>query len=159
MEIEKRKPKVATKIWNIVGIAVYMMTRSKVKRKLMVEFNTLVKKGKKGAKAINNLIADHHHHYLCRSNDTANTAFVSARDYEFSCSNTPLPKRKNRHHYEDLKVMHKALGILSRYDVVEVPPFYSGVDKDAEEFINNFYRELKKERPAETPSPYREWTT
>ncbi|KAG6389124.1 hypothetical protein SASPL_150583 [Salvia splendens] len=103
----------------------YMMRRSKVKRKIMVELNTLVNK-----------------------------------DYEFSCSNTPLPKRKKSHHYDnDLKAMHKAFGILSRYDVVEASPFPGGVDKDAEEFINKFYRELKKQRPAETPSPYREWTT
>ncbi|XP_047968797.1 uncharacterized protein LOC125212625 [Salvia hispanica] len=158
MEIGKRQPKIATKIWNIVRIAMYMMRRSKVKRKIMVELNTLVNKGKKGAKAI----LDHHHHYSCRSNDTANTAFVSARDYEFSCSNTPVPKRKNRHNHQydnDLKVMHKAFGILSRYDIVEASPFHGGVDKDAEEFINKFYRELKKQRPAETPSPYREWTT
>ncbi|XP_057806698.1 uncharacterized protein LOC131021501 [Salvia miltiorrhiza] len=163
MEIEKRQPEIGKKAWNIVRVMVYMMRRSNAKRKMMVELNSLMKKGKNASKALSKLILHHHHHYSCRSNDV-NASFVSPRDYEFSCSNTPLPKRKKHgQHYqaEELKVMHKVLGILSRYEEVEASPA-GGVDKDAEEFINKFYRELKKQRPIDalaTPSPYHQWAT
>ncbi|KAH6796864.1 hypothetical protein C2S52_021418 [Perilla frutescens var. hirtella] len=185
MEIEKGAPEIGQKLWNIVRIMFYMMRRSKAKTKIMVELNMLVKKGKNAGKAISNLILHHHHHHYsaltCRSNDVT-ASFISPREYEFSCSNTPLYKRRNHHHHhnyqaEELKLMHKVFGILSRYDMVEASPpaatqpfsaadsddqLQLQVDKDAEEFIKKFYRELKKQKPLaalESPSPYREWAS
>lgn len=207
MEIEKSPPEIAKKLWNIVRIVLYMMRKSISKSKIVVDLHMLIKRGKIAGKAIGNLMLHlHHHHHnyysalTCRSNDI-NTSFVSPREYEFSCSNTPLfasfhSKRKNHHHHqrlhyqaEELKVMRKVVDILNHYDAVEASPSATlpgfgrspmvrqlrvtdspfpikdaeendEVDQDAEEFIKNFYKDLKKQKriaALESPSPYHLW--
>ncbi|KAK4432984.1 hypothetical protein Salat_1060600 [Sesamum alatum] len=204
MEIEKSPPEIAKKLWNIVRIVFYMMRKGIAKSKIMLDLHTLLKRGKIASKAaIGNLLMLHHHHHhnnnyysalTCRSNDI-NASFVSPREYEFSCSNSPvvygLSKRRNHRHHrpEELKVMHKVLDILNRYDVVEASsplpgfgrspagrqlrvtdsPFpvkdpeekHDQVDRDCEEFIKNFYKDLKNQKRiaagVESPSPYHVW--
>ncbi|KAG8367352.1 hypothetical protein BUALT_Bualt16G0063200 [Buddleja alternifolia] len=150
----------------------------------MVDLHMLVKKGKIASKAL-----------TCQSNDSVNMSFISPRDYEFSCSNSPIfpSKRKTHHHNQyqadqELKVMQKMFDILNRYDVVEASPLpgfgpspvvrqlrvtdspfsemkeitekQQQVDKDAEEFINKFYKDLKNQKKIaalESPSPYHLW--
>ncbi|KAI3447027.1 hypothetical protein Pfo_003692 [Paulownia fortunei] len=203
MEIEKSPPEIAKKLWNIVRIVFYMMRKSIAKSKIMVDLHMLLKRGKLASKAIGNLMLHHHHNYYsaltCRSNDI-NMSFVSPREYEFSCSNSPVypsyhSKRKNNHHRhqaEEHKVMHKVFDILNRYDVVEASPLTTlpgfghspmvrqlrvtdspfmnkdaedqnhQVDKDAEEFIKKFYKDLKNQKriaALESPSPYHLWAS
>ncbi|GFP86726.1 hypothetical protein PHJA_000816400 [Phtheirospermum japonicum] len=177
MEIEKNPPDIDKKLWNIVRIVLYMMRKNIAKSKiLMVDLQMLLKRGKIASKAK----VSYYSALTCRSNDISKS-FISPRDYEFSCSNTPLYPSKRRQAAQDdqLKLMHNVLGILNRYDadVMEAssPPLApspnnvmdnkgdtveinnSGqVDKDAEEFINKFYKDLMKQKrlaALDSPSP------
>ncbi|KAE8712556.1 hypothetical protein F3Y22_tig00110247pilonHSYRG00079 [Hibiscus syriacus] len=90
MEMGRSPPVAAKKLWSIVRIVLFML-----------------KKGKYNAgKAISNLVfhqkvQDHLSSFSCRSNDAL--SFVSPRDYEFSCSNSPAfhhhHHHRRRHHY------------------------------------------------------------
>ncbi|GMI89459.1 hypothetical protein like AT4G29110 [Hibiscus trionum] len=93
---------VAKKPWNIVRIVLFMLKTGISKSKILVHLHFMIKKGKhNAAKAISNL-AFHHHFssFGCRSDDAL--SFVSPREYEFSCSNTPAfhhHKRQRKHHH------------------------------------------------------------
>ncbi|GMI91804.1 hypothetical protein like AT1G52140 [Hibiscus trionum] len=92
--MEQNTPVTAKKVWSIVKAVLFMMRKGIVsKRKLMVDLNLMLKRGKiAGAKAIDNLISHHHHHNnnnrQVSTSSTAETA-AAAHEYEFSCSNTP----------------------------------------------------------------------
>ncbi|XP_042511741.1 uncharacterized protein LOC122086885 [Macadamia integrifolia] len=79
---------VAKKLWNIVRIVFFMVRKGISKRKLMMDLHLMVKRGKIAGKAIGNLLSHHHSNFTCRSFD-ADLSFVSPREYEFSCSNSP----------------------------------------------------------------------
>ncbi|KAL3535697.1 hypothetical protein ACH5RR_004158 [Cinchona calisaya] len=99
-------------------------------------------------------------------------------------------KRKHQHHYKprDVYVVQKVFEILNNYDKVEASPMVlpgfgqspmvrqlrvtdspfplkdyeenPQVDKDAEEFIKKFYKDLKQQRRVaalDSPSPYHMW--
>ncbi|KAI3443730.1 hypothetical protein Pfo_000395 [Paulownia fortunei] len=179
MEIEKSPQEIAKEFWSIVRTAFYMMRKSLSKSKLVLHLHMLLKRGKVASKAIGNLILTHNHNYYstltCRSNDV-NKSFLSPQEYEFSCSNSPvyssyLSKRKNHHlhrrrqgHYqeEELNVVQNMLDV--RQLRVTDSPFplkdteeHHQVDKDAEEFIKKFYKDLKDQKriaALESPSPY-----
>ncbi|KAK7245445.1 hypothetical protein RIF29_40291 [Crotalaria pallida] len=100
MEIEQSTPLVAKKLWNIVRIVFMMLRKGIAKSKIMVDFHLLLKRGKLAAgKAIANTLMLHHHYattFTCRRSDLS---FISPRDYEFSCSNSPafpFHKHNNR---------------------------------------------------------------
>ncbi|XP_051113741.1 uncharacterized protein LOC127239573 [Andrographis paniculata] len=176
-ELEKSPKFLANKLWNIVRIVLYMMRKGIAKgNNTTFDLQMLLRKGKLATKAIlGNIVTlrrRHHRYYnalTCKSDDMSAT-FVSPREYEFSCSNTPVYafKRKNVYHKEEeLKLMNKVLDILNRFDVVEASPFEftpspmarHQVDNDAEEFINRFYKDLKNQRrivasESLSPSPY-----
>ncbi|KAA3457826.1 DUF761 domain-containing protein [Gossypium australe] len=111
MEMEASPPVVEKKLWNIVRIVFLMLKTGISKSKIMFDLHFMVKKGKYNAgKVIKNLVFhrkvhDHLSSLSCRSND-AHLSFVSPREYEFSCSNSPATaaffyhKRggKNHHH-------------------------------------------------------------
>ncbi|TYI17220.1 hypothetical protein ES332_A07G008700v1 [Gossypium tomentosum] len=111
MEMEASPPVVQKKLWNIVRIVFLMLKTGISKSKFMLDLHFMVKKGKYNAsKVIKNLVFhrkfhDHLSSLSCRSND-AHLSFVSPREYEFSCSNSPATaaffyhKRggKNHHH-------------------------------------------------------------
>ncbi|XP_057976098.1 uncharacterized protein LOC131163522 [Malania oleifera] len=98
----------AKRIWSVMRV-VYCMARKGIsKRKLMLEFNLIMKRSKIAGKAIGNLMFHHHHEAstsACRSHDGAATP---PDHYEFSCSNSPagpsqhfpfyLAKRGRRSH-------------------------------------------------------------
>ncbi|KAL3625441.1 hypothetical protein CASFOL_030895 [Castilleja foliolosa] len=166
MEIEKNPPEITNKLWNKVIIVLYMMRKNIAKSKILM---VLLKRGKiaSKAKAIGNL--SYYSALTCRSNDI-NKSFISPRDYEFSCSNTPLyPSKRNKYQHQDdqYKVVHQVLGILNRYndthDVMETSSAAAveinnscQVDKDAEEFIDKFYKDLMKQKrlaALDSPSP------
>ncbi|KAF8364719.1 hypothetical protein HHK36_033306 [Tetracentron sinense] len=108
----------------------------------MVELHLMIKRGKIAGKAIGNLMFHHHHsNFSCRSHDP-HLSFVSPREYEFSCSNSPafpfyFTKRKthhsytNRHHHysidddDDMTTVNavkKMLEMLNNNDVTEASP-------------------------------------
>ncbi|XP_043703728.1 uncharacterized protein LOC122653844 [Telopea speciosissima] len=196
---------IAKKLWNIVRIVFIMMRKGVSKRKLMMELQLMMKRGKIAGKAIGNLMSHHHSNFSCRSID-ANLSFVSPREYEFSCSNSPaypyasssssyfpfpVTKRKHHHHHryfsslyptattdDDLTTVNavqRMLEMLNVHDITEASPIPSSfpgfgkspmgrqlritdspfplrnadedshVDKAAEEFIQKFYKDLRRQ--------------
>ncbi|KAI3714672.1 hypothetical protein L6452_21631 [Arctium lappa] len=228
MEIEQRAPLMAKKLWSIIRAILYMVKKGLSKSIPWLELHAIMikKSGKIAGKAIGNLLLDHQTTLTCRPNDIR-TTFISPREYQFSCSNTPLnnnnfyPKRKNNHHHHYAAGNHhrrshkdreltvgnvkRVFEILNDYEsaaaaaVVEPEkspltalgfggsprvrelrvtdsPFPVSntaedggdqVDKAADEFIKNFYNELKQQKkragaelalPALSPLPYhRNW--
>lgn len=188
----KNQPKVAKKLWKLLQIVLYMTKiRTIGKSKVILDLQTLLKRTK------SNLIDSSYYSALtCRSND-GNMSFISPREYEFSCSNTPAHKNRkshnNQYYYraeDQVNAVQKVLEMLNRNDAnieasplnlpgfgcspyavrqlrVTDSPFATEVgsscqvDKECEEFINKFYKSLKKERRIaaldQSPSPCHLW--
>ncbi|KAK6944921.1 Protein of unknown function DUF761, plant [Dillenia turbinata] len=209
MEVEARNPPaiIAKKIWHMVRVVVFMLRKGICKHKLMLDLNLLLKGGKLAGKAIGNLLLTfpNSSSFSCKSND-AHLSFISPREYEFSCSNSPaypsshhsfhLSKRKRYHHrhhshrsfYHDditaIKAVEKVFEMLNNNEMPEASPlilpgFGYGrspmvrqlritdspfplkdsedsqiIDKQAEEFINKFYKDLKLQKKIAPESPY-----
>lgn len=202
MEIEPKPPVVAKKLWHIVRTLFYMLKTGILKSKMVLDINLMLKRGNKLAgKAIGNLIF-HHNSFSCRSNGAL--SYVPPKDYEFSCSNTPVnyfnhlypQKRKNYNlarscRYEDantVQAVQKVLEMLNNEAGagVEASPLRTlpgfgrspmgrqlritdspfplkeeeqgdsrHVDKAADDFIKNFYKDLKMQKnTAGLESPY-----
>lgn len=140
------------------------------------------------------MIQHHRHHYYstlsCRYDEDVLSSFISPREYEFSCSNSPAypyhhSRRKNQHYRpkydhrfhrgkgEEIvlhKVVFDILDHTHEYPVTGLPglgnsplvrqlrvtdsPFSVNdhteenhqVDKDAEKFIERFYKDLRNQR-------------
>nr|XP_009609438.1 uncharacterized protein LOC104103256 [Nicotiana tomentosiformis] len=61
-EMDKNLPVMAKKFWNIVRVAYFMLRKGLSKRKLMLDLNLLMTRGKiAGKAAIQNLIFHHNH--------------------------------------------------------------------------------------------------
>lgn len=89
----------AKRLWNFLRIAFFMMRKGLMsKRKLIMDMNLKMKRGKVLGKSLGNLIFHHH-------SRSADSRGFGLQEYEFSCSNSPNPvffhagKRKNHHHY------------------------------------------------------------
>ena len=138
MEVEPTPPAIAKKLWNIVRVALFMLRKGISKRKLMVDLHLMFKRGKIAGKALGNLMFHHHSSLSCRSNDAL--SFVSPKEYEFSCSNSPaypfhypfqLNKRKRHHHstrYDDVTTVcavQRVLEMLNN-EMVEASPLLPG---------------------------------
>ncbi|KAJ4838999.1 hypothetical protein Tsubulata_021454 [Turnera subulata] len=140
METETNTTEVGKKLWHIVRAVLFMLRKGISKSRIMLDLNLMFKRGNKLAgKAIGNLGILHNHGHIsslsCRSNDAL--SFISPREYEFSCSNSPaytypfnLPKRKHHHHqlnrfakaykYNDaatLAAVQRMLEMLNNHDV------------------------------------------
>ncbi|WMV57588.1 hypothetical protein MTR67_050973 [Solanum verrucosum] len=110
---EQNLPVIAKKFWNIVRIAFFMLRKGISKRKLMLDLNLIMKRGKIVSKAaIQNL--------MFHSGRDKNLPFSPQHnEYEFSCSNTPnfqLPSfnfnKKNKRtatHEDDVIVVNAAV--------------------------------------------------
>ncbi|KAJ0030405.1 hypothetical protein Pint_13259 [Pistacia integerrima] len=140
MEMEPSPPVVAKKLWRVVRIVFFMIKAGISKSKIMLDLHLMLKRGNKLAgKAIGNLIFHHTSSFSCRSNDAL--SFVSPKEYEFSCSNSPAfypfytHKRKHHHHslhhlaksyrYDDVTTVHavqKVLEMLNNEAAVEASP-------------------------------------
>lgn len=105
---------VASKLWNVVRVMVFMLKKGIAKSKIKFDLNLLVKRGKIAAgKAIASSLMLHHHYasFTCRSHDS-HLSFIFPSDYEFSCSNsTAFPFRtvtnnkkskRKRYEYDDV---------------------------------------------------------
>ncbi|KAM3383179.1 hypothetical protein P3S68_008754 [Capsicum galapagoense] len=217
MEIESNASQIgAKKLWKIVRIVFYMLRKGMSKSKLILDmqiaFQDMLKRGKIAGKAISDLMLHPPQYttssFTCKSNHNdviAMSSYITRREYEFSCSNSPVfptynKRRRNRTYKSDeIAVVQKVFDILNTtsttYDAagtttiassysplallgfgkspnnvrklrVTDSPFplkdseenyNSQVDKDAEEFIKKFYKELKQQKKIaslESPSPY-----
>lgn len=84
---EMRMVSLPKKVWNVVRVFLYMLKRGICKKKLLLDLNLLLKRGKLAGKAaLVNLTLFHH---------SATASFFATRgppppgEFEFSCSNTP----------------------------------------------------------------------
>lgn len=118
------------------------MTRKGIsKSKLMMfDLQLLLKQGKIAGKTLTKYLTLHHQYAAalsCRSDD-ASLSFVSPREYEFSCSNSPAypsyySRRKHHHHHrggsyyyrrqDDVSVIQKVFDILNN-EIPEASPLY-----------------------------------
>ncbi|XP_020228847.1 uncharacterized protein LOC109809853 [Cajanus cajan] len=86
---------IAKRVWHMIRVAFFMLRKGITKGKLMMHLNVILKRRSKLAgKAIANLMFHHHH----AASDTR-LQFSAAREYEFSCTNTPnnLFTKRHRH--------------------------------------------------------------
>lgn len=133
MKTEPSSPVVAKKLWNTVRIVFYMLRKGVPKSKLMLDIHLMLKRGKLASKSISDLMLQHHYPTTlsCGSTDVA-MSLVYPREYEFSCSNSPVypsynSKRKHRHHHHHHHRQsddkdHKVFDTLSNYESVEASP-------------------------------------
>ncbi|KAG5008698.1 hypothetical protein AAZX31_07G014700 [Glycine max] len=82
--MESNTPVIAKKVLSIIRVAFFMLRKGISKGKLMMHLNNMMLK--RPGKAIANLMFHHHHNHGVSGN---NLQFSTAREYEFSCSNTP----------------------------------------------------------------------
>lgn len=201
-------PVIAKRLWSIVRVAFFMLRKGISKRKVLLDLNMMMKRGKLASKALSNLMFHHHHH---GSAAASSAAAAAQREYEFSCSNTPnypfhLMSGKRRGHHNNHNHSHffacahapatqeddvaavnavkAVLEILNNHEAVAAveaspmqTPFQtpslpgfgrspmvrqlritdspfplreadedSHVDKAAEEFIERFYKNLRKQK-------------
>ncbi|CAI0543487.1 unnamed protein product [Linum tenue] len=86
----KTPEEIAKKLWHIARVVFFMLRRGISKSRIAVDLGLLAKRGNKLAgKAIANFLTFNGLGFLfgCRSNGAV--SFVSPREYEFSCSNSP----------------------------------------------------------------------
>ncbi|GAV61262.1 DUF761 domain-containing protein, partial [Cephalotus follicularis] len=139
IKMEQNIPVIAKRLWSIVRVVYIMLRKGISKRKLMVDLNMMLKRGKIASKAIGNLMFHHHH-------DRHVSSFVAPLDYEFSCSNTPnytfpFHLSKRRHNFfacahapptqdDDLATVNAVKGVLEILNnnemVVEASPMLPG---------------------------------
>ncbi|XP_059643309.1 uncharacterized protein LOC132285157 [Cornus florida] len=102
--MEPNLPVMAKRLWSIVRVVFFMLRKGISKRKLMLDLNMMMKRGKIAGKAIHNLMF-HHHSWStshCRSPDRHVSIATAPLEFEFSCSNSPafpfhVSKRKHHH--------------------------------------------------------------
>ncbi|XAR67047.1 hypothetical protein NMG60_11013461 [Bertholletia excelsa] len=107
MGMDPNPPVIAKKLWNIARIVFMMLRKEMNKSKLVLELEMMLKRGKLAGKALGELMLHQHAALSCRSDDIA-LSFISPREYEFSCSNSPaypsyLSRRKNHLHFHPEK--------------------------------------------------------
>nr|GLL17788.1 uncharacterized protein LOC109190787 isoform X3 [Ipomoea trifida] len=98
-------PVIAKKFWSIVRAALFMLKQGISKRKLMLDLNLMLKRGKiAGKAAIHGLIfhrGNHHHFHLsvfAAAAHRRSSYSAPPNEYEFSCSNSPAYYKKSKHH-------------------------------------------------------------
>ncbi|KAI9107759.1 hypothetical protein K1719_021095 [Acacia pycnantha] len=191
--MENNLPVISKRVWSIVRIALFTLRKGFTKRKLLMGLNLMLKRpGKLAGKAFANLISHHHHchHGSFAASQDAQLQFSTAREYEFSCSNTPkygfITKRHivPRHFlacaHAPLTVDEDTVAVNNVFNnvvmemlndkeykaVVEASPALAAtgrtrtvrvtvqdgnddgdnqIDKAAEEFIERFFMELRKQ--------------
>ncbi|KAK9089980.1 hypothetical protein Sjap_023157 [Stephania japonica] len=102
----------AKRLWNVLRIALYMIRKGGVvsKRKLMVDMNLMMKRGRILRKSLGNLMFHHRQHSSKDATSATNNyyytstgGFGMSNHYEYSCSNSPNPVlfhiSRRKHHY------------------------------------------------------------
>ncbi|KAF1858692.1 hypothetical protein Lal_00044725, partial [Lupinus albus] len=90
------------RLWNVLRITFFMIRKGLIsKRKMIMDINLMMKKGKVLRKSLSNFIHHNHNH----SNRIMARGDFGVQDYEFSCSNSPnpiflqIPKRKKHFNF------------------------------------------------------------
>lgn len=193
--MEPNLPGIAKRLWGIVRVMFFMLRKGISKRKLLLDLNMMMKRGKIAGKAIGNLMFHHHSSSAARRSADGHISFAAPREYEFSCSNSPaypyhfpfnFNKRKHNHHNifscvfqtpptsdDDFTTVNAVKAVLEMLNSEVASPALPGfgrspmvrqlritdspfplkdidedseVDKAAEEFIERFYNDLKKQK-------------
>ncbi|KAM0060325.1 hypothetical protein Hdeb2414_s0004g00122921 [Helianthus debilis subsp. tardiflorus] len=80
--MEQNVPVLAKKVWSLVRVVLFMLRKSSIsKKRLLMEFNTMIKRGKIVRKALQHLMFHHH-------NNSTNHHSPPG-EHEFSCRNSP----------------------------------------------------------------------
>ncbi|KAK1566606.1 hypothetical protein Q3G72_001927 [Acer saccharum] len=162
---------VAKKLWNVLRITFFMIRKGLVsKRKLIMDMNLMMKRGKLLRKSLSNLMSHHHHHH---SKHVTRGSF-GVQEYEFSCSNSPNPvffhvsrKRKHRchHHHHHYFPCINSPQVLEeeeeedQEDIMEPESYYNELNKavvlvpKTPEYTFNFRFDGEK-RSSPMPSPF-----
>ncbi|KAM1717441.1 hypothetical protein ACFX11_025274 [Malus domestica] len=130
-------PVIARRIWSIVRVAFFMLKKGISKRKLLLDLNMMMKRGKLASKALSNLMFHHHHHNHYHPHYSSTTSSAAPQEYEFSCSNTPnYPFHlmgKRRHHNNRNNFFTCAHAQLTQDDEMAT----AGAVKAVMEMLNN----------------------
>ncbi|KAI3759711.1 hypothetical protein L6452_07722 [Arctium lappa] len=115
--MEQNLPVLSKKIWSLIRVVYFMLRKNISKRKLLLDLNMMIKRGKIAGKALQNLMFHHHNNWAAFTSATttdrrshhqipvSNNPPVD--EYEFSCSNSPAPifslfssfHKKQQHRY------------------------------------------------------------
>lgn len=93
----------AKRLWNVLRVSFFMIRKGIMsKRKLIMDMNMMMKRGKLMRKTLNNLLFHHHHHH--HHSKAMARGGSALQEYEFSCSNSPNPvffrvPTRNKHHF------------------------------------------------------------
>ncbi|KAM7480487.1 hypothetical protein LguiA_028700 [Lonicera macranthoides] len=93
---------IAKRFWSIMRVALLVLRKGISKRKLMLDLNMMMKRGKIAGKALQNLMFHHHHHHHhAWSSSPLNRRHLpfppQVGEYEFSCSNSPANPNTHSH--------------------------------------------------------------
>ncbi|KAK1320022.1 hypothetical protein QJS10_CPB04g00054 [Acorus calamus] len=157
----------AKKLWNHMRVSFIMARKGLVsKRKLLMDLNLMIKRGKLFRKTFFNLTFQNHHHHPSRGLGRAR-ARAGPQEYEFSCTNTPVfsARAKRKHYFPCITTVDEEefdeLFMIERSpldspvldceeevgeEVVVVEVDEGRVDEEAEEFIRRFYEQLRLQR-------------
>ncbi|XP_061375706.1 uncharacterized protein LOC133317843 [Gastrolobium bilobum] len=160
--MEVHSPVLTKRLWNVLRITFFMIRKGLIsKRKMIMDMNLMMKKGKLLRKSLSNLMSFHHHHHHHHSKSVSRGGF-GVHDYEFSCSNSPnpvffhMPKRK--HHF-NFPCIHAP-------EVSEEEPQFSALEVDSDvpnvvvvtvpktpEYTFNFRFDASEFAPGDKKSP------
>ncbi|XP_020097005.1 uncharacterized protein LOC109716101 [Ananas comosus] len=158
---------VAKRTWHMVRAVYYMLRKGINKRKIMMDLQLLLHRGKIAGKSLRHLMSFHHHHHHHHHPAAASAAFSclyvdpkasfhAPRDVEFSCSNTPasyprfyVGKQKHKHPRHD----HAAAEIAKVFEILNAEDAGECVSAAATPSPSPFVRQL---RITDSPFPLRE---
>ncbi|KAK9058018.1 hypothetical protein SSX86_022858 [Deinandra increscens subsp. villosa] len=163
MEIESSNtaPIMSNKLWNKVQIALYMLRKTLTKTKLLVDLHIRLKDGQLARKAFTTPLLQHHYTAIrcggCTSNNI-DRLVISPQKHKLQSS------------HDSSKIERVVFEMSNNGCVAIEPPLLQGlsaavsgedeeVDKAAEAFINNFYKQLRQQHITcvESPSPNHLW--
>lgn len=166
--MEQNPTVLAKKVWNLVRVVYSMLRKGISKRKLLLDLNMMIKRGKIASKTLHNLMFHHHHHKTATNHLSFSPTPPS--ESEFSCINSPVNepvddididmraasvavmKAMEMIHSESASPALPGFGrspVVRQLRVTDSPfPANSvdednHVDEDAERFISRFYNDLR----------------
>ncbi|XP_059636177.1 uncharacterized protein LOC132278403 [Cornus florida] len=119
MESEPNPPVRAKKLWKIIRVVFYMLSKGISKNKLMDDLNTMMKRGQIAGKSMGNLMNHNYSALTCRPDDP-HLSFISPQEYEFSFRNSPAyPSYHTRRKHHHLHSRHHHRHLYHNADVVQ----------------------------------------
>ncbi|KAL4583847.1 hypothetical protein LXL04_008432 [Taraxacum kok-saghyz] len=94
--MEQNHQVLAKRVWSLVRVMYFMLRKGISKRKLLIDLNRMMKRGKIAGKALHNLMFHNHHHHhwpaFTANQHLSSCPSLPPGEYEFSCSNSPSTK-------------------------------------------------------------------